>query len=103
MVFILRISGSFRLMASLCLALAALSMLLYGVLGFDPATSPAWQLVPYFLVLLLLFVLPLGLASQQGVLYDGTVSIPALLPGVAGAGGGFGCELVPGWPVRGSP
>ena len=65
MVFVFSIFGSFRLMVSLCLTFAALSMLLYGVLGFDLTTSPAWQLAPYFLVLLLLFVLPLGLASSR--------------------------------------
>ena len=65
MASVLRIFGSFRLMASLCLALLALVALLYGALGFDLATSPAWQLAPYFLVLLLLSVLPLGLVSNR--------------------------------------
>ena len=65
MVSVLRIFGSFRLMMSLCLVFVALVALLYGALGFDLAISPAWQLVPYFLVLFLLLVLPLGLASSS--------------------------------------
>ena len=65
MVSVLRIFGSFRLILALCLVLLVLTALLYGALGFDRATSPAWQLVPYFLVLFLLSVLPLGLASSS--------------------------------------
>ena len=65
MASVLRIFGSFRLMASLCLAFLALVALLYGTLSFDLATSPAWQLAPYFLVLFLLSVLPLGVVSSR--------------------------------------
>ena len=65
MVSVLRIFGSFRLMVLLCLVFVAITVLLYGALGFELAISPAWQLVPYFLVLFLLSVLPLGLASSS--------------------------------------
>ena len=65
MVSLLRIFGSFRLMLLLCLVVLVLTALLYGALGFDRAISPAWQLVPYLLVLFLLSVLPLGLASSS--------------------------------------
>ena len=65
MVSVLRIFGSFRLMLSLCLVVVGLTALLYGAFGFDLAISPAWQLVPYFLVLFLLSVLPLGVASSS--------------------------------------
>ena len=65
MVSVLRIFGSFRFMLLLCLVVVALAVLLYGAFGFDLAISPAWQLVPYFLVLFLLSVLPLGLASSS--------------------------------------
>ena len=65
MASVLRIFGSFRLMASLCLTLVALVALLYGALGFDLATSPAWQLAPYFLVLFFLSFLPLGVVSSR--------------------------------------
>ena len=65
MVFVLRIFGSFRLMLLLCLVVVGLIALLYGAFGFDRTISPAWQLVPYFLVLFLLSVLPLGLVSSS--------------------------------------
>ena len=65
MVSVLRIFGSFRLILLLCLVVLVLTALLYGAFGFNLATSPAWQLVPYFLVLFLLSVLPLGLASSS--------------------------------------
>ena len=44
---------------------------------------------------------PVGAGVQQCFLYDGAVSTPALRLGVAVAGGGVGCELVPVWSVRG--
>ena len=65
MVSVLRIFGSFRLILSLCLVVFALTALLYGAFGFDRAISPAWQLVPYLLILFLLSILPLGLASNS--------------------------------------
>ena len=65
MVSVLRIFGSFRLIVPLCFVLVSLIALLYGAFGFDLAISPAWQLVPYFLVLFLLLVLPLRLASSS--------------------------------------
>ena len=65
MVSALRIFGSFRLMLLLCLVVVALTALLYGAFGFDRGISPSWQLVPYFLILFLLSVLPLGLASNS--------------------------------------
>ena len=67
MASVLRVLSSFRLMVSLCLALLALVALLYGALGFDLATSPAWQLAPYSLVLFFLSVLPLGLVSSRAL------------------------------------
>ena len=60
-----RIPFGFRWMLLLLCGVAFLCVLLFWMFRFDLEVSPTWQLVPYFLVLFLLSVLPLGVASSS--------------------------------------